>query len=331
MRDPLIVLEFGENDIRFFDSLPAHIRRDLCVDMAFKVPGKQNLVDVVLGEDTKSPLRNELSLLLFSIKFLDKIPDLEIAESECISPGQIQLHIKCESDVGEVCDLDISLVREFATDSLYTIPRWCKPGDRWRFQLGFLLRFILSRQSDFTANVLPENIKKRPKAYQPVKSHWYQRRYGLFNAQQSFGDDWVPITDWMEQFLLALLCWPGCRMPGEFGWVEGGIAKTQSKIQARIEYLKSKRGIATGLLMLPMEIGRPTPDSISRPLRACVVQTVVPDTDTFGDTDLTLSEQHNRRLHRSHISSALEAVRRMLHLRDTHEERDGRLARISHQ
>ena len=323
IRDPLIAREFGENDIRFFDSLPAHIRRDLCVDTDFKVPGKQNLVDVVLGEDAKFPLRNELSVLLFSVKFLDKIRDREIAESECISPGQIRLHINCESDVDEVIDLDISLIPNFATDSLYTVPRWCRPCDRWRFQLGFLLRFILSRQPDFTANVFPENFRRRPKAYQPVKSHWYQRLYGLFNAQQSFGDDWVPITDWMEQFLLALLCWPGCRTPSEFGWVEGGIAKTRSKIQERIEYLKSKRGVATGLLMLPMEIRPPTPDSTSRPLRACVVQTVVPD--TFDGTDLTLSEQHNRRMHRNHISSALQAVRGMLDLRDTHEECDGRL------
>lgn len=112
-------------------------------------------------------------------------------------------------------------------------------------------------------------------------------------------------------------------MPKEFDWIEQGIESTQSKIKERIEFLKKKRGIATGVLMLPMVIDRPTQDSSPRPLRACVVQTVLPH--TFDNGDLTLSEGSIRRRHRNHLSTALQAVRRMLDLRDTHEERGGRL------
>ena len=322
-KDPSLTLEFSANDSCFFEDLPQNIRRDLCVDMDSKVQNMQNLIDIIQSDEYKPILRNELSLLLFSIKYLEKIQNLELMETEYISPGQIHLKMKCDSDIGDVIDLDISPIRDYAKASLYKVPDWCKPSDRWQFQLGFLLRFILSRQSDFTIIIPLEHQKRHSKAYQLMKNHWYQRLYGLFNAQQAFGDDWAPITDWMEQFLLALLCWPGCRMPKEFDWIEQGIESTQSKIKERIEFLKKKRGIATGVLMLPMVIDRPTQDSSPRPLRACVVQTVLPH--TFDNGDLTLSEGSIRRRHRNHLSTALQAVRRMLDLRDTHEERGGRL------
>ena len=114
------------------------------------------------------------------------------------------------------------------------------------FQLGFLLRFILSRQPDFTSFVRPEYYKAGHATYRPVRSHWFQRIYGLFNGQSAFGDDWLPITDWMERFLLALLRWPGCRTPSEFEWVEDGIGKVQMEIDKRIKYLEDRRGTATG-------------------------------------------------------------------------------------
>ena len=326
IKDPLLALELSANNIRFFDGFPTRIRRDLCIDMGSKTQKGVSLIDVVLGDGPMYPLRNELSLLLFSIKLLDKLQDPKLAETECISPGQIRLEIECNVGIGEVVELDVLPVRTSAAGSLYTVPRWCMPADRWRFQLGFLLRFILSRQPDFSAIVLPENSRKCLRAYQPVKSHWYQRLYGLFNAQQAFGDDWVPITDWMEQFLLALLRWPGCRTPSGFDWVRLGIEGVRPKIQERIDFLTEKRGAATRLLMLPMVIGRPTTENSSpRPLGACVVQTVVPDTDTFNKADLTCSDRSIRRRHRNHLSTALQAVRRMLDLRNTHKQCGGRL------
>ena len=70
------------------------------------------------------------------------------------------------------------------------------------------------------------------------------------------------------------------------------------------------------------KVARP---SGARPLRACVVQTVIPKPEDFKSTDLTLSELVFRRLHRNHLSAALAAIERMLALRETHKERGGRL------
>ena len=139
------------------------------------------------------------------------------------------------------------------------MPAWCEPGEQWRFQLGFLLRFILSRHPDFTRPVRQTSWKETESAYRSAESHWYQRLYGLYSGQPAFGDDWVPITDWVEEFLLALLRWPGCRAPDGFGWVEQGIEEAKGQIGKRIAGLVQRRGDASR----PM-IGSPSSSAIAR-------------------------------------------------------------------
>ena len=153
------------------------------------------------------------------------------------------------------------------------MPAWCEAGERWRFQLGFLLRYILSGQPDFTRPVRGRHWKETESSYRPAESHWYQRLYGLYSGQPAFGDDWLPITDWMEGFLLALLRWPGCRAPEGFGWVEQRIEEARTEIGQRIADLEHRRGSATRALILPMQAKRATATNANRPLRACVVQT----------------------------------------------------------
>jgi len=55
-------------------------------------------------------------------------------------------------------------------------------------------------------------------------------------------------------------------------------------------------------------------------LRACVVQTAIPEAEDFEDNsnDLTLGNSTYRRKHRNHLPVALAAVNRMLSLRETH-------------
>lgn len=322
IRDPSFVLELSADAPDFFNDLPAVIKADLCVDKIFK-KNRENLIDIVQSNGSQHPIRNELSLLQFSTKLLDRLQEPGSETLERVVPGQIQLKLECKTGVGEVLELDVSPKRYAALDFLYDAPRWCERGDRWRFQLGFLLRFILSGQPDFTKATPPVHWKARSEAYQPTKSHWYLRRYGLFHAQEAFGDDWVPVTDWMEQFLLALMHWPGCHVPSSFDWVKNGIAEAQKKIKERIKFLENRRGAQTKTLMLPIVAGRPTSDPSIRPLRACVIQTVEPN--TFDNSDITLSKPAARRRHRNHLSTALRAVRQMMSLRDTHEDRDGRL------
>ena len=325
-RDPSFLVELLdiETDALVFHDLPARIREDLCRASKSSDGDHDTLASTVLNTHPSGSLRNELSLLRFAMAFLEQWREQE-PPPEVITPVQVQLRFTEEFGIADVKDLRILGSRADPSGSLYDPPSWCQAGERWRVQLGFLLRFILSGQPDFTRPVRRASWKETEPAYRPAESHWYQRLYGLYSGQTAFGDDWVPITDWVEGFLLALLRWPGCRAPDGFGWVEQGIGEARTQIGDRIADLERRRGSATGALILPLLAKRPTAANTTRPLRACVVQTVVPAAGDFHRPDLALDDPEIRRKHRNHLSAALAAVERMLALRETHKGGQGRL------
>ena len=325
-RDPSFLLELidAETQDLFFDDLPPRIREDLCWVSESSEGDCDTLAKAVLNSHPSGPLRNELSLLRFAMAFLEQWAQQEFPP-EVITPGQVTLRPGEDEAVADVESLRILRSRADASGSLYEVAAWCQAGERWRFQLGFLLRFILSGQPDFTRPVRRTNWRETESSYRPAESHWYQRLYGLYSGQPAFGDDWLPITDWVEGFLLGLLRWPGCRAPDGFGWVEQGIQEARRQIGQRIADLEQRRGSATRALILPLLAKRPTATNTNRPLRACVVQTAIPAADDFQHTDLALNESAIRRRHRNHLSAALAAVERMLALRETHKGSEGRL------
>ena len=335
-RDPCFLLELidAETQGLLFDDLPARIREDLCRTAGGSGGDSVTLAEAVLPSHPTGSLRNELSLLRFATAFLEQWREQE-PPPKVITPVQVQLRLTEEHGIADVKDLRIRGSRADPSGSLYEPPSWCEAGERWRFQLGFLSRFILSGQPDFTRPVRRPSWKETESAYRPAESHWHQRLYGLYSGQPAFGDNWLPITDWAEGFLLALLRWPGCRAPEGFGWIEQGIEEVRTQIGQRIADLEQRRGSATRALVLPLLAKRPTPPersppyhpatSTTRPLRACVVQTAIPAADDFQHTDLALNESAIRRRHRNHLSAALAAVERMLALRETHKGSEGRL------
>ena len=325
-RDPSFLLELSdmEVDAHFFDDLPSRIREDLGRVSESSEGDHDTLSKTVLKADPSGSLRNELSLLQFAIAFLEQWEQQE-SPPEVITPGQVTLNLDENQAVAGVAGVSILRSRSDAAGSLYQVAGWCQASERWRFQLGFLLRFILSGEPDFTRPVRRTGWKETESCYRPAESHWYQRLYGLYNGQPAFGDDWLPITDWVAGFLLALLRWPGCRAPEEFRWVEEGIEVARTQVGERIADLQQWRGNATGALILPLLARRPTATDVERPLRACVVQTAIPAFDDFRRTDLQLDGSVIRRKHRNHLSAALAAVERMLALRETHKGSEGGL------
>ena len=325
-RDPCFLLELIHTETQdlLFDDLPARVREDLCRTAGSSGGDSFTLAEAVLRAHPTGSLRNELSLLRFATAFLEHWREQE-PPPEVITPVQVQLRLIEELEIADVKDLRILGSRADPSGSLYEPPSWCEAGERWRVQLGFLLRFILSGQPDFTRPVRRASWIETESAYRPAESHWFQRLYGLYSGQPAFGDDWVPITDWVEGFLLVLLRWPGCRAPEGFGWVEQGIKEARTQIGQRIVDLEHCRGSATRALILPLPAKRPTATNTKRPLRACVVQTAIPAAEDFQRTDLALNESAIRRRHRNHLSAALAAVERMLALRETHKGSVGRL------
>ena len=320
-RDPSFALELSQLDSRFFEDVSPRVQEDLCFQVSSSESDLQNLTDIVLKGGPKGPLRNELSLLQFASKFLEELQKATPPNFALITPGQVRVGLNSESGADRVSSVKMCKSQTNSDGSIYAPPDWCDESEIWRFQLGFLLRFILGRQPDFTIVVRPESWKKQVAVYQPLRSHWFQRIYGFFNGQEAFGDDWLPISDWMESFLLALLRWPGCSTPSEFEWVNNDIDRAIEKIDERVEFLNGKIGSASGTLMMPMTAKWPARENRRYSLRACVVQTVVPK--EIDKADIAFSNPEIRRSHQNHLAAALAAVRRMLKLRATHTKDAG--------
>ncbi len=326
-RDPDFVLELSVGDEGFFEGLPDPIRESLCRGSDQTTGERISLAKAVLDSESQSRywLRNELTILEFSLALLKKLQEGQDCESPMtIVPGKVLIRQKTNGEFADIDCVEASTPQTDGLGTLYQPPYWCHSNEHWRFQLGFLLRFILTGREDFTSAIYRKYSDEPPVQYRSVQSFWYERIYGLLNIQESFGDDLLPISDWIENFLLALLHWPGVQPPSGFGWVKAGIEKTSEEIQERISELKERLGSSTSTLILPMVLKRPTQESLLRSLRGCVVQTVVPSEKDF-EKDPTVSGQDIRRKHRRHISAALAAVERMLILRKTHDKGNGQL------
>jgi hypothetical protein len=322
--DPSFALELLDADDTLAAKIPTRLRDDLSLGTDSEERAFKSLAEIVQGGGPNGRLRNELSILDFSAAFLRQW-EVRGQKLEAIVPAQVQLKLRNDRAVAYVDELHLVRSRVSPSGSMYRPPAWCPLHDRWRFQLGFLLRYILVGEPDFTRIVRRHRWREEISAYRAPESHWFQRIYGLFNAQSAFGDDWLPITDWMENFLSTLLSWPGCRAPDQTDWGSGGIGQTLDHIGRRIRVLEGKLGSSTRALLLPMVAKRPTRNSSPRPLRACIVQTAVPGADDFTPGDLGLDNPPMRRRHRNHLSAALAAVERMLVLRETHTNWEGRL------
>ncbi|WP_395515540.1 RNA-directed DNA polymerase [Pseudorhizobium flavum] len=223
--------------------------------------------------------------------------------------------------IKEVRFVSATSVSDGPVELLYRPPAWCTPEERWRFQFGYLARFLLTGLIDFTQVPRPSWREKHP-VYRPVRSHWYQRTYGLHSGLEGFGDDWLPISEDTENLLYSLLAWPGCRERYDNGWLQlspGGFASAMSR-----RLREARKCIGTGTQTLMLKVSAPLfNDPENRPLKGCVVQTVTPH--EFDVADLTKSDIVTRKKHRKHLTSALAAVEKMLDLRATHENVQKRL------
>jgi hypothetical protein len=314
-RHPAFGLELLNSDKSIARALPLRIRQELCLSPVARRDGWESLAETVLSGGEL--LRTEPVLLDFAARCLEKWP--ADGSIDVVTPMDVLLRIQ-DSNSGKpsLAEVDILPSKLSSRGSLYRPPEWCSPKLRWRLQLGYLLRY-------FTRSVYLGASEKGGVIYRVPESHWYQRRYGLHSGRSAFGDDWLPITDWMEDFLYALLRWPGCRRSKFSKWVDQGIFETLSRIKNRLHYLSGLYGNMANVSILPITSKWPEKPRSNRPLRVCVVQTVIPEPKDISRADLTFSNAGLRKKHRKHLSAALAAVDRMLDLRETHKGSNARL------
>ena len=210
--DPALASELVHLDSSLAELLPDHIKRDLCLIRTLP-DGTDSLADLVLkGEN---PFRDELALLQFASQVL-KI--LRRGQSSTVAPIDLQVTIP-DPEPWAVRDGKFELHlwhRRRVESSIYSPPSWCPADERWRFQLGYLLRFILTGNVDFTDSVRPTSWREAlGNSYRPAPMPWRMRRYGFFNAHEAFGDRWLPITEWTTEASARPSRLAGSSKPGE--------------------------------------------------------------------------------------------------------------------
>jgi hypothetical protein len=320
-RDPTFGLEILQSNKEVAQAVPPRVRRDLCLTPIARRKGWQSLATIVLGG--AEFLRTEPTLLEFAARCLERWPPGGLVE--VVTPSDVWLRIDgSPPEKPKLAEAEILPGKTSSKGYLYRPPEWCPLKDRWRLQLGYLLRFVLTAQPDFTRIVHLGGPKKENVIYRVPESHWYQRRYGLYSGRSAFGADWLPITDWVEELLFALLRWPGCRRSRFSDWVDSGIQSTLRQVRKRLIYLSGLHGKLADVSILPITSKWPERPKSNRPLRVCVVQTVIPEAKDII-SDPSVSEPGLRKKHRKHLSAALAAVERMLDLRETHKGSDARL------
>jgi len=216
--------------------------------------------------------------------------------------------------------------------SFYEVPDWLPQDEQWRYRVGQLLRSVVVGNLDYTAS-FKQGRSSENRGYRPYASHWYRRRYGLFNGRSALGPDWLPISSWFCDLLTRLLAWPGFPVVTNETGLEPGFTKDQVKrlVKGRIELLRREFGRASSTPVLRQSVrlrafrgmGRQA-SAITAPLRVAVVQTVLPRSATIaGDPELLGAIPRFEQLR--HFTSALAALSAMLRLRETHNPQDGRL------
>lgn len=319
-------IEFAYDLFRTVDpqlNVPAGIVEDLGVAEWSSSEEMHSLQSFVQDKGPLNPLRNEIGVLSFAAKFIEHLEQRNVPE--VVTPSTTQIKVR---QIGEYIQVEHVIFRSARVRtsyrSIYAVPSWAPKYQRWRFQLGYLLRFILTARIDFSLPVRSASCKEDEPIYRPTRAHWFQRQYGFYNGHEAFGDDWLPISQFTQDLLFDLLIWPGCRN-GSTKVDEFSVEEMAVRIRAALVEAHAAVGPATGTLMLGVKAPIPGTASKRRPLRACVVQSIMPEAKDFSAADLEMRSSSLRRKHRRHLSTALAAVEKMLDLRETHRPANKRL------
>lgn len=324
-RDPAFAAEIVESGMRPDIRLPEIFANDMCFEQRVEESGFSSLSDLVLKHDA-NPLRNEISIASFAHALA--IAMLNLSEPyDALTPPNVLLRTASKNGFMVVEEIRlVSMRKKEGEKSIYSPPIWCQPMEQWRFQIGFLLRFILSARRDFTESVRSAAKPLTTPVYRVPKSHWYQRLHGFYNGHEAFGDDWLPISENTESLLFDLLAWPGCREPRSTDFIWTDLRASLVCFKAILEEAFLRQGAASNVLFLPLPAPKLPPlrkEEALRPLRGCVVQLTMPHEIT--EKDLLLSDPVFRKQHRNHLATALAAISKSLDLRETHDPRGGRL------
>lgn len=211
----------------------------------------------------------------------------------------------------------ISTERLLFVKEFFKIPPWINDNDyKKKYTLGLILRFVLKGSVALYAGQASKNT--RVSKYIAPTPHWEKFHYGHYNGRETFADEWVPLSSWVEELLYELLRWPGSGIKYE--------SKTFSSmcdvIKDREECLRNKyNDSASKQLFLKQDA--PLLAEKPRRLRVGVVQSMLPTKELMDNNrndDPLLNSAEPRAHLRKHLTCLLVGIEQMLNVRKSHIE-----------
>tara|TARA_R110002167_G_scaffold184778_1_gene385277 strand:- start:4258 stop:8088 length:3831 start_codon:yes stop_codon:yes gene_type:complete len=288
---------------------------------------------LAVAQSPGNPFQQEYLAILFALKIIP----LLLNESNFVTPNRIKISAPdwyaLRSEAFPVSDKAFRVkLSAFSTkDRRYWLPDWVSDEDSWKYQLGMILRVLLTGVPDYTLDDRSYVSRSRV-IYRPLRSSWLKRRYGMFNGRNAFGPPWLPISSWFGSLLNKLLEWPG--FPAyEFDLkvsADSDVNDFIELLEARIGELEKLYGVSAKLAVLPILVPkslgaiwngkRIANEKMMQLMRVGVAQTVIPRKRDFIDHGPELINSDFRRMHRRHSASVLAGVQRMLEVRTTHQD-----------
>lgn len=293
---------------------------------------------ITIGEvarSTENPLRNESALLHFVAEWLKHINENADAAISGFYPGDIFISFQTLATPSNsfVCLKSLKTAPATRSDVPFTVPIFAKKVGLWRWALGSIILFAVRG----SASPIPlRHINKVDQVkYRPTASEWVARFFGGYFGRDRLGDPSLPISTWLDNFLIRLLAWPGCLLNTKKNKQSpiSNISNTKQICLDRHNQLEANRGLSSRIMFLKEHVGRLNLQSKSpdKSIRICVAQTVIPIPPFNGannDWDRQDPQFNNSAVRprlRRHLAAVLAGVTQMLTIRDTHRDRGRRL------
>ena len=178
------------------------------LDMVPSPPSPETPITLAVAQiaaNPENPFRQEFLALNFLIQVMDQEAEFEGQ----LTPWTVKISADWDSlkpDGPRFLDAQFKVQQNIPaiSDALaYAMPSWLPREEHWRYRVGQILRALVVGRLDFTVTTRIQRKPELPR-YQPFRSHWYRRRYGLFNGRLGLGPDWLPISSWFCALLSPL-------------------------------------------------------------------------------------------------------------------------------
>ena len=143
----------------------------------------------LLHTDT-NPFKQETAALRLAAEVTERWTNHDTQRNGLLTPARIGLN--CKSWEGLVdpttsllpSDFHVTILSgEDNADRRYRIPKWCAERDKWRNEIGQILRAAILGQPDYSRHYRVTPVIEGIRRYRGTSTSWFKRKHGLSNQR----------------------------------------------------------------------------------------------------------------------------------------------------